>query len=181
MEDRRISPAKPRSGREIILFPLPLQGHITPMLQLANILYSRGFSITIVHTYFNSPKSSNYPHFNFQPMPDGLLEGQASTVDFIALVALMNVTCVGPFRDCLARLLSDASEDRIPCCLITDPVWHFTQAVADELRVPRMVLRTSSISSFLAFCALPLMREKGYLPLQGKLLPPSPHMNPWTN
>ncbi|XP_010032066.2 UDP-glycosyltransferase 76B1 [Eucalyptus grandis] len=170
MEDPRISPVKPRSGREIVLFPLPLQGHITPMLQLANILYSRGFSITIVHTHFNSPKSSNYPHFNFQPIPDGLLEGQASTVDFIALVTLMNVTCVGPFRDCLAKLFSDASNDRIPCCLITDPVWHFTQAVADELNIPRMALRTSSISSFLAFCAMPLMREKGYLPLQDSRL-----------
>ncbi|XP_030526726.1 UDP-glycosyltransferase 76B1-like [Rhodamnia argentea] len=170
MEDQRVTPAKPRSGSEIILFPLPLQGHITPMLQLGNILYSRGFSITIVHTHFNSPKSSNYPHFDFRPIPNGFLEGQASTVDFIALVTLMNVTCVGPFRDCLAKLLSDASEDRISCCLITDPVWHFTQAVADELRVPRMVLRTSSISSFLAFCALPLMREKGYLPLQDSRL-----------
>ncbi|XP_030471332.1 UDP-glycosyltransferase 76B1-like [Syzygium oleosum] len=170
MEDPRISPVKPRLGREIVLFPLPLQGHITPMLQLANLLYSRGFSITIVHTHFNSPKSSSYPHFNFQPVPDGLLEGQASTVDFIALVTLMNVTCVGPFRDCLAKLLSDAPKDRIPCCLITDPVWHFPQAVADELNVPRMVLRTSSISSFLAFCALPLMQEKGYLPLRDSRL-----------
>ncbi|KAF8008939.1 hypothetical protein BT93_J0054 [Corymbia citriodora subsp. variegata] len=170
MEDPRISPVKPRFGREIILFPLPLQGHITPMLQLANILYARGFSITIVHTYFNSPNSSNYPHFSFRPIPNGFLEGQASTVDFIALVTLMNVTCVGPFRDCLAKLLSDASKDRIPCCLITDPVWHFTQAVANELNFPRMVLRTSSISSFLAFCALPLMQEKGYLPLQDSRL-----------
>ncbi|KAL3718859.1 hypothetical protein ACJRO7_003895 [Eucalyptus globulus] len=170
MEDPRISPVKPRLGREIILFLLPLQGHVTPMLQLANILYSRGFSITIVHTHFNSPKSSNYPHFNFQPIPDGLLEGQASTVDFVALLVLMNVTCVVPFRDCLSKLLSDASKDRIPCCLITDPVWHFTQAVADELNFPRMVLRTSSISSFLAFCALPLMQEKGYLPIQDSRL-----------
>ncbi|BFG22766.1 hypothetical protein CerSpe_090400 [Prunus speciosa] len=50
-----------RKDRRLILFPLPLQplllcgnsftlplqGHINPMLELANVLHSKGFSITI--------------------------------------------------------------------------------------------------------------------------------------
>ncbi|KAG8390061.1 hypothetical protein BUALT_Bualt01G0044200 [Buddleja alternifolia] len=47
--------------------------------------------------------------------------------------------------------------------LITDGSWYFTQAVADEFKVPRIVLRTTSVSSFLVFAALPLLRQKYYL------------------
>ncbi|KAH7548181.1 hypothetical protein JRO89_XS14G0079100 [Xanthoceras sorbifolium] len=50
-----------------------------------------GFSITIIHTNFNSPSSSNYPHFDFHSIPDGLLETQASTTDAIAFLTLLNV------------------------------------------------------------------------------------------
>jgi hypothetical protein len=47
------------------------QGHINMMLQLGCILHSRGFSITIAHTQFNFPNTSNHPDFNFLPVADG--------------------------------------------------------------------------------------------------------------
>ncbi|CAK9165232.1 unnamed protein product [Ilex paraguariensis] len=154
-----------KKGRRLLLFPLPLQGHITPMLQLANILHSKGFSITIIHTHFNSPNQFNYPQFTFEPISDGLSENDASTIDVLALISLLNSNCVEPFRDCLARLLSEVAEEPF-ACLITDAVWYFTQAVVDSLKLPRIVIHTTSVCSFLAFAALPLLREKGYLPKQ---------------
>lgn len=154
-----------RKGRRLILFPVPLQGHINPMLQLANILYTRGFSITIIHTQFNPPNHINYPHFTFHSIPDGLLETEASTADVIAFHTLLNVSCVAPFRDCLAKSLADVSKEPV-ACLITDAIWHFTRAVAEALEIRRLVLLTSSVSSFLAFAALPFLPEKGYLPIQ---------------
>jgi hypothetical protein len=157
-----------RNGRGVVLFPLPLQGHINPMLQLANLLYSKGFTITILHTHFNSPNSSNHPNFTFHSIPDGLSESEASTDDILAFLTLLNVNCVAPFRDCLAKLLFDSPEEDEPiACIITDAVWHFTQAVADTFKLPRIVLRTSNVSSFLVFASLPLLREQGYLPIQG--------------
>uniref|UniRef100_A0A2N9FSQ5 Glycosyltransferase n=1 Tax=Fagus sylvatica TaxID=28930 RepID=A0A2N9FSQ5_FAGSY len=165
MENTREIHMQHKNGRRLILFPLPLQGHINPMLQLANILYTKGFSITIIHTQFNSPNSNNYPHFTFHSIPDGLLKSEASISDVIALLTLLNVNCVTPFRDCLAKLLTDVSKESV-ACLITDAVWHFTQAVAEALKIKRIVLRTSNLSSFLAFVALPRLREKGYLPIQ---------------
>ncbi|KAL6977394.1 hypothetical protein U1Q18_026193 [Sarracenia purpurea var. burkii] len=171
------TPLRSGNGRRLILFPLPLQGHINPMLQLADILHSKGsFSITVVHTRFNSPTASKFPHFTFVPISDGLSETEASTADFIALMSKLNINLVAPLRDCLAGLLSsdDVSEEpssRPPiACLITDAIWHFSQSVADELEIPRIVLRTSSVSSFLVFAAFPLLREKGYLSKQGDQL-----------
>lgn len=156
-----------KGRRRLVLFPLPYQGHISPMLQLANILYSKGFSVTIIHTRFNSPNPSIHPDFTFLSIPDGLLEHQASTKDIIALNTVLNVNCVEPFKDCLAKLLAD--EDANVACLITDVIWHFTQSVADSFEIPRLVLRTTSVWSFHLMVNLPLFRASGYLSIQGAL------------
>ncbi|OVA10361.1 UDP-glucuronosyl/UDP-glucosyltransferase [Macleaya cordata] len=161
-----------QGGRRLVLFPSPLQGHLNPMLQLATLLHTKGgFSITVVHTRFNSPSPSNYPQFNFEPISDGIISSSSGadqesniTSDFIALITAINVNCVDPFRDCLLRLLSD-DHDHI-ACIIADATMHFTQAVAESLQLPRIILRTSSITSFVAFAAFPLLLQKGYLPMQ---------------
>lgn len=140
------------------------------MLQLASILYSKGFSITIIHTNFNSPNSINYPHFRFCSIPDGLSKSESSTADLVALISLLDVKCAVPFQDHLAKLLSnvDEEEEEEPiACLITDAVWYFTQAVAESLKLPRIVLRTNSVSSFLVSAAFPVLSQKGYFPVQG--------------
>ncbi|OWM87455.1 UDP-glycosyltransferase 76B1-like [Punica granatum] len=174
---------KPRNGHGLVLFPLPLQGHINSMLQLANILYSQGFSITVIHTEFNSPSLSKFPHFTFRSIPDGLSgEGHSSISDMgiLTLLSALNVNCVEPFRMCLAETLqsnSDASKDRI-ACLISDSVWHFSQRIADELNIRRMELRTTSISSFSGFSALLSLHKRGYFPLQDMKLE-EPPMELW--
>ncbi|KAK4839624.1 hypothetical protein QYF36_023435 [Acer negundo] len=126
-----------RRLRRVILFPFPLQGHINPMLQLASILYSRGFSITIIHTKFNSPNSSNYPHFNFSSFQDGLSEIEASTVDVVSLTSLLKIKYLVPFQDCLVKVLSnnvdhqEEDSDSSTGCLIADAAWNFTLAIPE--------------------------------------------------
>ncbi|GAB2299671.1 hypothetical protein Dimus_033730 [Dionaea muscipula] len=161
--------AAARRGKRIALFPLPLQGHVTPMLQLANILYSKGFSISIIHTKFNSPNPANHnPNFSFHPIDDGLVGGEASMGDMIALFTILNVRCVDPLRDCLSQMMLSKEGDGMEpiACLITDTMFHFALAVADGLKLPRLALRTSNASSFVALTAFPLLKEKGYLPVQ---------------
>ena len=112
-------------GRRLVLLPLPFQGHINPMLQLANILHSKAFSITNLHTRFNSPNPTNYPHFNFLPIPDagGLQNHFLSHLgDVILLLRYLNTNFLGPIRDCLAGLMA---EDAGVSCLITDAQWLF--------------------------------------------------------
>ncbi|XP_052185681.1 UDP-glycosyltransferase 76B1-like isoform X3 [Diospyros lotus] len=148
--------------RRLALFPLPLQGHLNPMLQLAGILHSRGFSVAIIHTRFNSPLKSNYPHFTFHPIADGLSERQVSTTAAADLLKMLQVqdTCASGLRDCLGELLM--SEEPV-ACLIVDSWWLSSKSVADSFGLPRMVLRTGSVTSFLGFSALVLLQENGYL------------------
>ncbi|KAK1572095.1 hypothetical protein Q3G72_027563 [Acer saccharum] len=71
--------------------------------------------------------------------------------------------------DCLAELLGggdDDDDDDDVACLITDAVWYFTRAVADTLKLPRIVLFPTCVSFFNPMVAVPLLYEKGCLPMQ---------------
>ncbi|CAN0909606.1 UDP-glycosyltransferase 76B1 [Linum grandiflorum] len=163
-EALRESHVQQKKKRRLLLFPTPLQGHINPMIQLAHILYSKGFSITILHNNFNSPDPSNYPCFSFHLIPEGLSENEPSAMDATSLITLLNGKLTDTLRDHLAKLLSEEEEEPI-ASLIADASWHFTQGVADGLKLSRFVLRTSNACSFLAYNAFPLLLEKGYLPV----------------
>lgn len=158
---------EPRKGRRVLLFPLALQGHINPMLQLSQILHSHGFSITIIHTDFNSPNPSNYPHFTFRSIPDGINPSETDMEDVIALLSLLNSNCQEPLEKCLEQMLLSDAENEPIVCFISDAIFHFTQGVAERKKIPRFVLRTGGACSLQVFAAFPFLRQKGYLPIQG--------------
>ncbi|MED6181767.1 hypothetical protein PIB30_022367 [Stylosanthes scabra] len=151
-------------GHKVLLMPSPFQGHITPLLQLGDILYSKGFSITIIHTSFNSPDPSTHPHFTFLPIHESLSQSEASSMDSLRLVDLINSRIKQPLKECLAKLML-SKEDTISC-FIADATLHSTQSVCDGFELPRLVLRTGGAASFAVFASIPLLREKGYFPVQ---------------
>ncbi|KAL0842695.1 hypothetical protein Bca101_015940 [Brassica carinata] len=156
------------NGQRVILFPLPLQGCINPMLQLAMTLHSRGFSITLIHTRFNAPKASSHPLFTFLQIPDGLSEAETRTHDVTLLLTRLNRSCASPFRDCLTKLLQSETEEgkqRISC-LIHDAQWIFTQPIVQSLNLQRLVLNTYKVSFFHGHFVLPQLRRERYLPPQ---------------
>ncbi|KAF8115156.1 hypothetical protein N665_0029s0002 [Sinapis alba] len=154
------------NGLRVILFPLPIQGCINPMIQLAKILHSRGFSITVIHTRFNAPKATSHPLFTFLEIQDGLSETETRTEDKTWLFTLLNRGCETPFRDCLAKLLvssdseAEGKKQRNISCLIHDSGWTFTPSVTKSLKLPRLVLSTYTVSFFLNHFALPKLRHE---------------------
>nr|6INF_A Chain A, UDP-glycosyltransferase 76G1 [Stevia rebaudiana]6INH_A Chain A, UDP-glycosyltransferase 76G1 [Stevia rebaudiana]6INI_A Chain A, UDP-glycosyltransferase 76G1 [Stevia rebaudiana] len=158
-----------RRRRRIILFPVPFQGHINPILQLANVLYSKGFSITIFHTNFNKPKTSNYPHFTFRFILDNDPQDERiSNLPTHGPLAGMRIPIINEhgadeLRRELELLMLASEEDEEVSCLITDALWYFAQSVADSLNLRRLVLMTSSLFNFHAHVSLPQFDELGYL------------------
>ncbi|KFK24982.1 hypothetical protein AALP_AA8G051200 [Arabis alpina] len=150
--------------KRVIMFPLPLQGCINPMLQLAKILHSRGFSITVIHTRFNAPKASNHPLFNFLEIEDGVSEKEKD-YNVMSLLAQINRNAESPFHDCLRKLLLQSQESEKISCLIDDCGWLFTQSVSESLNLPRLVLCTFKATFLNAYPIIPLLRTKGYLPV----------------
>ncbi|KAI3748778.1 hypothetical protein L6452_12112 [Arctium lappa] len=158
-----------RRRRRIILFPLPFQGHINPMLQLANLLHSKGFTITILHTNSNAPATSNYPHFTFKSFLDNHPQDpRFSELPAQGIAAVMSrLTLFNQFGADLLHhelelLLASSEKDEPKPCLITDEVWHFTQSVADSLNLPRLILKTSSLFCAVIYDSIPLLHDRGY-------------------
>jgi UDP:flavonoid glycosyltransferase YjiC (YdhE family) len=164
--------------RRVLFFPLPYQGHINPMFQLAGILRSRGFAVTVFHTHFNAPDASAHPDYDFVPVPDGMPAGRHPLQDTVQRILDINRACEAPFRERLAALVERCGDDDgngdVVTCLVADAHLLAMVDVARGLGVPTLVLRMTSAASFRCFMAYPMLHEKGYLPPQGhEFLPTS--------
>ncbi|KAF3443528.1 hypothetical protein FNV43_RR13212 [Rhamnella rubrinervis] len=155
-----------RQSWHLVLVPCPFQGHLNPMLQLATILHSKGFSITIAHTIYNSPSPQNHPDFTFLPIPEGDISSSPD-IDIIDLLLGINVNCKLSFQQSLAnhkQILKQQDVEEGIACVISDELMYFAEAVADNLRLPSIILRTSSTATFLARSALLQLKEQGLIP-----------------
>lgn len=158
-------------GKRVVLFPLPFQGHLRPMLHLANALYSKGFSITVIQTRFNSLDPSKFPNFTFHLIDDGLSNQPGGLpADSVEIFSVVRESCSEPFKDCLSRVLNDDSDsdnNQEPVsCLVADIAWEFAGEVADSFNLPKIALRCGSIVAAYVYESLPLLRENGYFPIQ---------------
>ncbi|KAA0041486.1 UDP-glycosyltransferase 76F1-like [Cucumis melo var. makuwa] len=166
---RNIGEKKEEGKMRVILFPVPFEGHTNPMLHLAQILYSKAFSITIIHiiTHLTSLHPSNHPNFTFRSIEPDHAE-TCSVGGVIELITLLNRQLIEPLRKCVAELVGEVNNEI--GCLITDAHWHFSQDVANEFGIRRIVLRTANISAFLGMLALPALRPFYTLPSSGPFI-----------
>ncbi|XP_040992176.1 UDP-glucose iridoid glucosyltransferase-like isoform X1 [Juglans microcarpa x Juglans regia] len=153
--------------RRLVLLPCPFQGHINPMLQLGSFLHSKGFSITVIHCKFNSPNPSNHPSFEFIPFQDGLSGDDISSGDLVRIIQVANVGCKSHLQECLSQIMTQrrGGQNDDVACIIHDELLYISQAVANSLKLPSIVLRTTSAATFLARTAI--LTLEGYIPFQG--------------
>lgn len=138
----------------LVLVPCPLEGHMNPMLHLAKLLHSKGFLITIICTHLNpSPNPSHYPEFSFEFL-DGISPAELGYDSFggdvMLYLLVLNNKCKTPFRKCLLKLQKNGGSFGPVSCVVIDAVMYFSAVIADEVEIPRIVLRTSSATTFLA-------------------------------
>ncbi|KQK20286.1 DIMBOA UDP-glucosyltransferase BX8 [Brachypodium distachyon] len=153
--------------RRVLVFPLPYQGHLNPMFQLAGLLHARGFAITVFHAHFNAPDPSGHPAFDFIPVPDGMPAGNPESVEVtVEHIFTVNRACEAPFRERLAALLDAPGRRAEVACLVADAHLLTLVNVAQQLGVPTLALRTGSAACFRNFMAYPMLCDKGYLPAQ---------------
>jgi len=157
-----------RRAARVALFPLPFQGHMSPMLQLAGALHARGLAVTVLHTAFNAPDPARHPAFNFVAVPDAIPDAVAATADGLAQLLALNAAmeASGLVRDALASLLADEGEPRL-ACLIFDSTLAAVHKAAAGLGLPTLVLHTSSAACFRMVRSYFLLLDKGYLPATG--------------
>ncbi|KAL0864045.1 hypothetical protein Bca101_043163 [Brassica carinata] len=141
-----IKPAR----RRVLLVPVPAQGHISPMMQLAKTLHLKGFSITVAQTKFNylSP-SDDFADFQFVTIPESLPETDFENLRPILFLLKLNKECRVSFKDCLSQLLLQQSNEKISC-VIYDEFMYFAKAAAKEFKLPNVIFSTTNATTF--FC-----------------------------
>ena len=155
----------------LVLTASPLQGHMTPMLQLGTYLHSKGFSITIAHTEFNPPDPSKHPDFIFHPLPDKL-SGRGISAGVIPFLQTLNANCKPHFKEHIIQIINAQKDrsDKESIVIIHDNLMFFAAAVAHELDLPSIALRSSSAAFTLAIMIIPQLHQEGRFPTQGSFI-----------
>nr|WIW42761.1 UDP-glycosyltransferase [Nicotiana tabacum] len=171
------SSAKDLDKLHAVCIPYPAQGHISPILKLAKILHYKGFHITFVNTEHNHRRLlksrgpdtlKGLPSFHFETIPDGLPPCDPdSTQDISSLSKSTTTTCLGPFRELLAKL-NDTSTSNVPpvSCVVSDGAMSFTRDASHDLGIPEVLFWTPSACGLLGYMHYRDLVEKGYTPFK---------------
>ena len=162
-----------RRPRRVLVFPLPFQGHINPMLQLADALHARGLTVTVLHTRFNAPPDpGRRPEFRFVPVPDGVPATVAASLGVIDILDAMNAATEAQesavLRGVLESVLADEEQQPPAACIVFDANLLAVPRAAAAVGLKTLVLRTASAACLGCFMAYPMLHQKGYLPPQGQ-------------
>ncbi|KAK3226251.1 hypothetical protein Dsin_006113 [Dipteronia sinensis] len=137
---------------QVMFLPFPAQGHIKPMMKLAELLNQAGSHVTFVNTDHNHDRLMSHtnltsfhdrsPNFLFRSIPDGLRPDKARSVSNIReLLDTLQTVARPAFRQLLI------STSVRPTCIIADGIMSFAAIdVAEELGIPVITFRTYSAS-----------------------------------
>lgn len=161
----------------VVFVPYPSQGHISPLMQFAKLLHSRGGThITFVNTEYNHNRwvrskgpdfVKGLPDFCFRTITDGLPPSDRDeTQDLWALSASISKNCLAPFRELLAKLGSTPGSPPITC-IIADGLMNFAIEAAHELGVPGVSLWTASACGFIGYFYFKELIDRGFVPFKG--------------
>ncbi|KAL6977416.1 7-deoxyloganetic acid glucosyl transferase [Sarracenia purpurea var. burkii] len=163
----------------VLIFPLPIQGHVNSMLNLAELLCLAGLDITFLisdfahcrlHRYANiQARFGRYAGFRFKTISDGLPDDHPRAGERIMelLPSMKDIT--GPlFKEMMVSTDCLKSDDRrTVTCVIADGILSLAGDVALEEGIPLVYFRTISACSFWIYFCLQEIIEAGELPLKG--------------
>ncbi|PKU67435.1 UDP-glycosyltransferase 85A5 [Dendrobium catenatum] len=157
----------------VLIFPCPLQGHITAMLRLAEALsFADGFIISFLNTEHNNRLLNRFslrPNFRFLSIPDGLPEDCPRSLPHITeLLNSLRTHSIDYFHSLLlAGGRRDPNGWPPVTCLIVDGVLPFAMDAAQALGIPVIVFQTISASALWICVRFPQMIQAGELPFPG--------------
>ncbi|XP_027153152.1 UDP-glucose iridoid glucosyltransferase-like [Coffea eugenioides] len=164
----------------VVLVPPPLQGHMTPMLQLGSILYSKGFSIVVAHSEFRPPDPLNHPGFIFHALSDNLSGYQASINNLLDLISAINSNCRAPLQDYMVQLMEDQKlQGYQVSCMIYDALLFFVDSVSTHLKIPSIILRPNMAAYMLSCHCICQLQAENRIPFpESRLQEPVPELHP---
>ncbi|KAK1561856.1 hypothetical protein Q3G72_001959 [Acer saccharum] len=154
----------------VMFLPFPAQGHIKPMMKLAELLNQAGSQVTFVNTDRSHDLLMSHtdltsfddrsPNFLFRSIPDGLRPDRARSLsNFKELLDTLQAVAKPAFRQLLI------STSMRPTCIIADGIMSFAAIdVAEELEIPVVAFRTHNACCIWTYFHLSKLVEAGEVP-----------------
>ncbi|KAJ0973883.1 hypothetical protein J5N97_015848 [Dioscorea zingiberensis] len=153
-----------------LLLPLPAQGHVLPLMELAHRMVSHGFTITFINTHFNharllSAMPTTYntnPSINFISIPDGLQPGDDRYHVANLCKALITIMPLH-LEEIIINMMHKQPEQDKPTCLIADQAmaWAFNVAKKNGLRTA--AFWPASAATFTSIRNVPKLIQDGII------------------
>lgn len=164
----------------VLIFPLPAQGHINSMLNLAHLFCLSEFHVTFIVSEFSHRRLlthsssaaafSHHPGFQFRPLPDGLPDDHPRAGDrFMEMIPAVANTMVPSFKKMMIQenFLASAGRRRPATCFIADGVLSSVGDFAVENGIPLIYFRTAAACYFWSLFCYPELVEAGEIPFNG--------------
>ncbi|KAL4593737.1 hypothetical protein ACB092_M015800 [Castanea dentata] len=162
----------------VLIFPLPAQGHVNSMLNLAQLLSLSGLNITFLNTDHNHNclvldtdilvRFACFPGFQFKSIPDGLpADHQQAGYRYMEVFDSIKLVTEPLFKEMMYSGQLNSATGQSVTCIIADGSLSFPIDVGNELGIPVIHFHTISACSFWAYCCIQDMIEAGELPIRG--------------
>ncbi|XP_042018116.1 7-deoxyloganetic acid glucosyl transferase-like isoform X1 [Salvia splendens] len=165
----------------ILIFPYPIQGHLSPMLNLAHLFCLSEFHVTFVVSDFSHRRLlqhtavastfAHHPGFQFRTISDGLPDDHPRAGERVLEVypSVTNVM-VPRFKKMMADEDFLASAARRPVtCFVADGLLSFAVDFAEESQIPLLYFRTSTLSNLWAFFHINELIAAKEVPVKGDM------------
>ncbi|KAE8684787.1 UDP-glucosyl transferase 85A3 [Hibiscus syriacus] len=157
----------------VVFLPFPAQGHVKPLLKLAELLSHAGFQVTFINTQYIHRRlllsidvdafQRRFPNFHFLSIPDGLPPHHPRSLEYL-LPSIGSATLAA-----LRRLLVSDLLNRTATCIIADGIMPSSAVTAgEEFRIPVLAFRTFSACCTWTNFHLSKLIEEGEVPVQDK-------------
>ncbi|MCO5557891.1 hypothetical protein L7F22_011463 [Adiantum nelumboides] len=153
------------SKPHVVMLPFPMQGHITPLMQLSKLLATRGFDVSFVTSEYNVTKivqakqgltATHLSQLGIRLLgiADGLPETQPRDVTCDAAEFFESLLVLRTSFDELVKTMLQ-EEGLCITCIISDSFLVWSQDVADKWGIPRVAFWPQSLTTFACSISLP--------------------------
>nr|UHH90542.1 UDP-glycosyltransferase [Nicotiana benthamiana] len=163
----------------VVIFPFPVQGHVNPMLKLAELLSLSGIHVTFINTLSIQKRLSRntdiqsrfslFPGFRFETITDGVSGNVSHTHQETNKLMVIFDFLRSNTKPILKEIILAAGCPRQGpvTCVIADGILSVALEVAKDVGIPILYFRTASAASFWIYLCSPQLIQNGELPFSG--------------
>ncbi|CAL5367649.1 unnamed protein product [Camellia sinensis] len=152
----------------VLVIPYPAQGHVIPILELAQCLVTHSIEVTFVNTEFNHKRVMNAlsdkhkvgGHIHLVSIPDGM-ESWEDRNDLGKLTSSICQVMPGKLEELIERI--NGSNDNKVTCIIADESVGWALEVAEKMQITRAAFWPAAAALLALAFSVPKMIEDGII------------------